>query len=1033
MGYILGIDKELDVTNKLIEERHEYCVLEVTKSQHKVIIILVYIPPTSLLDLEDLVKKYMMNDCIIMGDFNARIGSFGIERGRPAIRKTKDLKTNRRGQTLISLLKEADYSIMNGSTKDRDGELTFIGPKGCSVIDLCLVSQNLKPDATFEVFTASYSHHFPIKLELGVTSIQPQPTTRIQLCKWNAEKKQRYNDDLDNIATYHEKPTASVNEMKGMVLSALKSSGMTFIKQLGAPPKPCDPKWFDKSCKEMKQKVRRSLKMLRMEKDGSRNDDDLGEDKITQYKQMRRTYRNLLKAKKIKYFNTLHQTLANAGDSKSFYAALRTFHNKFQQQPSKMPSPHEFYSILKARFDSETSESPHIDEKHISQLDCDFTMDELKICIQKLATNKAAGPDTIPNEAWKQMTQGQLHILLDSINQLWNSDELPEGFTDITIIPIYKKGDSMNPDNYRPISLVNTILKLITMLITNRLNQWCDQEGIMSDYQAAYRKGFGCEDHIFALNTAIQIHTRKKKKMYALFVDLSMAFDSVDHNKLWSKMRDIGISSKVITFVQKIYTGAKAKVRTPEGESDFFQIKRGILQGETLSPFLFTLFMEDIVKKMEESSTVPLAIGNANVHILLFADDISLLARNSFDLNDKIRILKKFFEENNLKINLKKTNVLRFHTGRDKNNLPEIRWGDEEQIEYADEYKYLGVTFKAKVNPTTMADQFIRKGKMASEYVFKLFYNGKIQTLQSRLLIYNSLCKSVLLYCVQFWGLFNLKRLEVFQNLFLRRCLHLPRHTSAAFLRLETNIKPMAVVVIKHCLNYINKLLQLPSYSLRKQCLNASNNIREDSDIRFNWLAKIDEVLDTYDCNDELTSFFGEISKSARSGWIDTILMKVADKIRREDLAKIQSSPSLRYYNSILNKENPCNLDYLQYVLPWDKIALISQLRFDSPVIRIGGKTTQLCILNKVYDTGHRSICLICGRDVEDLKHILFDCPIYNVARTQLAFELRELDIAFSKINSTDLMCKISAPAITSIYKFFMYTVKAREANLILN
>jgi hypothetical protein len=98
-----------------------------------------------------------------------------------------------------------------------------------------------------------------------------------------------------------------------------------------------------------------------------------------------------------------------------------------------------------------------------------------------------------------------------------------------------------------------------------------DKKSKISHYQAAYRKTYGCEDHVFVLNVAIQYNISRRRKVYALFVDLSKAFDCVRHDKLWSKLYSIGLSDKFIKTVQALYTNAKAKIRTVHGESDYFQ------------------------------------------------------------------------------------------------------------------------------------------------------------------------------------------------------------------------------------------------------------------------------------------------------------------------------------------------------------------------------------------------------------------------------------------------------------------------------
>lgn len=312
--------------------------------------------------------------------------------------------------------------------------------------------------------------------------------------------------------------------------------------------------------------------------------------------QKKRTYINLKKAKKLKFFNAIQSSLCNAKNSSDFWKAINYYRSKRNcngnYDNDQTITPVAFHDHFSKIFDTnEQKDTLPNDELSIINDDTDgaFTSAELNIVIKKLSTGKAPGPDSIPNEAWKGLNDMQRLILLDSINLLWESQQIPDGWADIIISPIYKKGDKLDPKNYRPISLINTGLKLYTMLLTNRLNEWCEKHEKISQFQAANRKGMGCEDHIFMLNSILQHIIRNKRgKVYALLVDLSSAFDRVKHDQLWKKLKLAGISDKMLNTIKNIYAKAKAKVRTRHGESNFFPFKKAVLQGETLSPKLYT-------------------------------------------------------------------------------------------------------------------------------------------------------------------------------------------------------------------------------------------------------------------------------------------------------------------------------------------------------------------------------------------------------------------------------------------------------------
>jgi len=301
-------------------------------------------------------------------------------------------------------------------------------------------------------------------------------------------------------------------------------------------------------------------------------------------------------------------------------------------------NPEQFRDFYATLFSDNTPITEQQSDKVIEckELDDDFDFTELNKGLKLLSLKKAAGPDQIVNEAWRSLHTQQRLVLLDLINKTWRENRIESQLLETVIVPIYKKGDRKDPGNYRPISLVNTFTKILTSLMTQRLNTWCEKNSKISMFQAAYRKGMGCESHVFALNSILQSNLQKKGgKVYALFIDLTKAFDSINHEKLWKRLSEIGVSSKFVNFIKVLYSNLKTKVRTNRGESSFFKFKKGVMQGESLSPKLFTLYIEKLVELLHSSDIPGLTIGKILVHLLLYADDIVLLATNAIDLQEK--------------------------------------------------------------------------------------------------------------------------------------------------------------------------------------------------------------------------------------------------------------------------------------------------------------------------------------------------------------------------------------------------------------
>jgi hypothetical protein len=247
----------------------------------------------------------------------------------------------------------------------------------------------------------------------------------------------------------------------------------------------------------------------------------------------------------------------------------------------------------------------------------------------------------------------------------------------------------------------------------------------------------------------------------------------------------IGISDKFINNIKSIYRNAKAVVRNAKGQSNSFPIFNYVFQGETLSPKLFTIFIEDIIKVLNDSNLTTIKIGEGEINILLYADDMVVLAYNAIDLQEKIYILEKYFKDNDLCININKTKVVIFRQGNRKIKSPKIFWGPNE-IEVVDKYVYLGVPFYGNMSTHNTTTDFVLKGKVAVKGLFDLYFKAGLNCLGPRLTLFDSLIKSVVLYCSHIWGVSSLDKLISFQFSFLKQLFRMPQHTPHWFLMLET-------------------------------------------------------------------------------------------------------------------------------------------------------------------------------------------------------------------------------------------------------
>ena len=175
-------------------------------------------------------------------------------------------------------------------------------------------------------------------------------------------------------------------------------------------------------------------------------------------------------------------------------------------------------------------------------------------------------------------------------------------------------------------------------IIQARLQQYMNHEP--SDVQAGFRKGRGTRDQIANICWIIEKAREFQKNIYFCFID----YDSlcVDHNKLWKILKEMGIPDHLTHLLRNVHAGQKATVRTGHGTTDWFQIGKGIPQGCKLSPCLFNLYAEYIMRNAGlEETQAGIMIAGRNINNLRYADDTTLMAESEEELKSLLMKVKE--------------------------------------------------------------------------------------------------------------------------------------------------------------------------------------------------------------------------------------------------------------------------------------------------------------------------------------------------------------------------------------------------------
>ena len=282
-----------------------------------------------------------------------------------------------------------------------------------------------------------------------------------------------------------------------------------------------------------------------------------------------------------------------------------------------------------------------------------FTMRELKKAIRKMKRKGAPGADDIPPAFLKELGPNALTELLEIFNDSFLHADIPQAWRHGIIIPILKAGKpACDVDSFRPISLTSCIVKLLERMISNRLNTMAENRKWLLNEQAGFRRGLSCEDQIIRLVQKVSDGFQMKphlRTVMALF-DYSKAYDRTWRELNLQKMLDLGIPITITRLVAAFLRTRTAQVLINGTLSSNVRMKQGLPQGSVLSPILFIIFINDIVKDLPDDVIASLFADDAAV----YAQD-SDLAKAEEKLQAAVTVVEQWSKANKLDLNTKKS------------------------------------------------------------------------------------------------------------------------------------------------------------------------------------------------------------------------------------------------------------------------------------------------------------------------------------------------------------------------------------------
>ena len=187
-----------------------------------------------------------------------------------------------------------------------------------------------------------------------------------------------------------------------------------------------------------------------------------------------------------------------------------------------------------------------------------------------------------------------MKVLHSICQQIWKTQQWPQDWKRSVFIPIPKKGNSKECSNYYTIALISHAGKVMLKILQAGLQQYVNHE--LPHVQAGFRKDRGTRDQISHIHWIIKNAREFQKNIYFCFIDYAKTFDCGDHKKLWKILKEMEIPDHLTCLLRNLYAVQEATIRTGHGTTDWFQIGKGVRQGCILSPCLFNLYAEYIMR-----------------------------------------------------------------------------------------------------------------------------------------------------------------------------------------------------------------------------------------------------------------------------------------------------------------------------------------------------------------------------------------------------------------------------------------------------
>jgi hypothetical protein len=511
--------------------------------------------------------------------------------------------------------------------------------------------------------------------------------------------------------------------------------------------------------------------------------------------------------------------------------------------------------------------------------------------------------------------------------------------------------------------------KLFTRVLNNRLSKWAENYNVYIEAQAGYRKKMGTVDNIFVLNGLINHFLSLNKKMYIALIDFSKAYDYVVRDVLWYKLIQFEVRGKILNVIQSMYSNIKLKVKCNNDTSDSYSHAYGVAQGDCLSSFLFSLYLNDIEQTLEVKGFDGISIDMFKLFVLLYADDIALLSETKEGLQNGLDLLGEYCKTSKLTINTNKSKIMIFRKGGRYQNDLQFRYNGE-TLDIVSTFNYLGIVLSSGGSFTqacnTLAGQAMKAYFKLKCYLHK-FTNIKVS---HQIELFDKLVLPILNYGAETWGYNIATKIERVHLLFCKQLLGVKTQTQNNFIYGELGRLPLRLNRLVIIIKYWFKILRCENKKYIKYTYLFMLNDMNISPNKVSWATQVKDILETHGFN----YVWANQGVENVNIFLKVLKQRVRDIYYQEWNGQINNSTRANTYKLF------SDLDFKMYL---DTIT-IQKYRIALTKLRVSSHRLEIEVGRwhkpQPIPVNERK-CKLCAK-LEDEFHFILECPLYKQLRS---------------------------------------------------